>query len=70
MKLDRIALAFVVVGVLAWSALFLFTAAMAFWPGGFVLLIVFAIVAFFVGTVISQRLNNPEDDYYEKNVDK
>ena len=69
MKLDKIALYFVIAAVLIWVAM-IFFASIALWPLGLLWLPCFAIAAFFIGTVVAQRLANKEDDYYEKNVHK
>ena len=69
MKLDQIALAMVVIFVIAWVA-FAVTGFLIAVPFGVIGLIPLAIVGGIVVAVIVQRLNNKEDDYYEKNVDK
>jgi high-affinity nickel permease len=69
MKLDQIALAIVIVYAIGW-VLFTITGLLVAVPFGFLGLIPLAIVGGMVVMVIIQRLNNKEDDYYDKNVDK
>lgn len=69
MKLDQIILGFIVFGV-ALYVIALITSAIFAFPWGLLALIPIGIVLAIVGVVVHQRLNNKEDDYYEKNVDK
>jgi len=69
MKLDTLALVIVCLGAGIWATLFLVTS-IAMWPLGILLLIPLAVVGYFAYRVISDRLGNKEDDYYEKNVDR
>lgn len=69
MKLDQIALAMVVIFALAW-VLTTITGLLIAVPFGVFGLIPIAIVGGIIVTIIVQRLNNKEDDYYDKNVDK
>lgn len=67
MKLDQIALILVIVAAVAYLLMISFGLIVALpiaWP----LLILVAIGLFLVIRVIRDRLNNAEDDYYEKNV--
>lgn len=65
MKIDTMALVVVAVVAGFWF-LAMLLGAVAAGPAGFLLLIPLLVVAYFVGTVISQRLRNTEDDYYDK----
>lgn len=65
MKLDTLALVVVGIVVGLWLLGFL-AGAIAAGPLGVLMLIPLVVVGYFVGTVISQRLNNKEDDYYDK----
>ena len=65
MKIDTLALVVVALVAGLWFLAMLF-GAVAAGPAGFLLLIPMLVVAYFVGTVISQRLRNTEDDYYDK----
>ncbi len=69
MRLDAIALAIVVVFGLLWLILVV-TGILAAVPFGVLGLIPVAIVVGLLIVVIHQRLNNAEDDYYDKNVDR
>ena len=69
MKLDQIALAMVIVFAVAWT-LFAVTGLLVAVPFGILGLIPVAIIGGIIATIIIQRLNNKEDDYYDKNVDK
>ena len=67
MKLDQIALILVIVAAIAYLALIFFGLLIAL-PYAWPLIILVAFGAFLVIRVIRDRLNNAEDDYYEKNV--
>ena len=69
MKLDRIMLILVCLAVGLW-ALGLIAGMIAAFPYGLPVLAVVAVVGYVVYRVIRERLENAEDDYYEKNVDK
>ena len=69
MKLDQIALAMVVIFAISWT-LFAVTGLLVAVPFGVLGLIPVAIIGGIIVTIIFQRLNNKEDDYYDKNVDK
>ena len=69
MKLDQIVLTFLgIVAVLYVTALVVGMLQML--PFGLIGLAVIAFLLWIVGRIIYERLNNAEDDYYEKNVDK
>ncbi len=65
MKIDTLALVFTCIAFVVWLTAMIggFLAAGAF---GFLLLLPIAIGGYFLGMVISQRLKNREDDYYDK----
>lgn len=67
MKLDQIALILVIVAAVAYFLMISFGLVVAL-PYAWPLLILVAIGLFLVIRVIRDRLNNAEDDYYEKNV--
>ncbi len=69
MRLDAIALAIVIVFALLWLGVTV-TGIIAAVPFGVLGLVPIAIVVGLLAVVIYQRLNNAEDDYYDKNVDK
>ena len=69
MKLEQIALIIVVIGALAYVGMMFFGVAasgLPLWP----FFIVAALAAWIMGRIIMQRLNNKEDDYYEKNIEE
>lgn len=69
MKLDQIALAAVIIYAVAWVG-FTLTGLLLAVPFGALGLIPVAIIGGLLVMVIRQRLNNKEDDYYTKNIDK
>ncbi|VAW17107.1 hypothetical protein MNBD_ALPHA12-189 [hydrothermal vent metagenome] len=69
MKLDQIILVLVIIVALTWI-ISVAAGMIAMMPWGLLGLIPLAIVIAIIGRVIYERLNNAEDDYYEKNVDK
>ena len=69
MKLDTIMLVLVCIGAGLW-ALGLIAGMIAAFPFGIPALVIVAIVGFVLYRVIRERLENAEDDYYEKNVEK
>ncbi len=69
MRLDAIALAIVIVFALLWLGVTV-TGIIAAVPFGVLGLVPIAIIVGLLAVVIYQRLNNAEDDYYDKNVDK
>lgn len=69
MKLGNVALAAVILFGVLWLAGVL-TGLIVAVPYGFIGLIPLAIVGGLLVTVIVQRLNNREDDYYDRNVDQ
>ncbi len=69
MKLDQIILVLVIIVAVIWVGTMV-AGMVAMTPWGLLGLIPLAIVLAILGRVIYQRLNNAEDDYYEKNVDK
>ena len=69
MRLDAIALAIVIVFALLWLGVTV-TGILAAVPFGVLGLVPVAVVLGLLAVVVYQRLNNVEDDYYDKNVDK
>ncbi len=72
MALDKIALIGIIIvgGVAAIGyAIMLIVGVVATFPFGLPVLGVAALFVFVCWRVLQQRLNNREDDYYEKNVD-
>ncbi len=69
MQLDKLALICIVVPVVIWFFI-AFIGALALFPYGLVVLIALLIVAYFFYRVIRERIENKEDDYYEKNINK
>lgn len=69
MKLEQIALVVVILYGLLWVGGVLTGLILAV-PFGFIGLIPVAIFGGLLIAVIVQRLNNREDDYYDKNVDQ
>lgn len=67
MKLDRIALALVVVAAIAYLGL-LAVGLVAALPYAWPLLLMAAAGLYLLVRVIRDRMNNDEDDWYEKNV--
>jgi len=67
MNLPKIALAGVILAGVIYGVLVLFGLLSAGWPG-LLGLIVVGFIALLFFSVLSQRMNNKEDDYYEKNV--
>lgn len=65
MKIDTLAFILVGVAFVLWL-IAMISGFLAAGPMGFLLLIPIAICGYFVGMVISQRLKNREDDYYDK----
>ena len=65
MKLDTLALVCVLVVAGGWLLMML-VGIIAAGPLGLIALIPLGVVGYFVGAVISQRLSNAEDDYYDK----
>lgn len=68
MRLDAIALIIVIIFALLWLAVTV-TGVIAAVPFGILGLIPLAVILGLLIVVIYQRLNNAEDDYYDKNVD-
>lgn len=69
MQLDKLALICVIVPVAIWVST-LFIGAIALFPFGLIILAGLLVVGYFFYRVIRERMENKEDDYYEKNVDK
>ena len=69
MQLDKLALICVVVPVVIWFFI-AFIGALALFPYGLIALIALLIVGYFFYRVIKERIENKEDDYYEKNINK
>ncbi|MZR32167.1 hypothetical protein [Sneathiella litorea] len=70
MKLDTIALILAVFGGAVYLLFLILAGVFSSFPFGGILFIVVAIFIYLLTRVISQRRKNPEDDYYEKNIDK
>lgn len=69
MRLDAIALIIVVIFALLWLAVAV-TGIVAAVPFGVLGLVPVAVILGLLAVVIYQRLNNAEDDYYDKNIDQ
>ena len=69
MKLETIALALVIIFAALWLITFV-TGLLTAIPYGVIGLIPIAILLALLVEVIRQRLNNKEDDYYDKHIDK
>ena len=69
MRLDTIALGLVVALAIMWVA-FAFAGLVAAWPYGLIGLVVLGVIGYLIYGVIRQKMDNAEDDYYEKNVEK
>jgi hypothetical protein len=66
-QLDTLALILVLVVAGIWCVL-LFASAIATLPFGLPVLIIILIAGYFIYRVVRDRLENKEDDYYEKNI--
>ncbi len=69
MKLEQIALILVIIGAVGYFGMMFFGLASA----GLPVVLLLAVAAVGIGLlawVIIQRLNNAEDDYYEKNIEE
>lgn len=69
MRLDAIALAIVVVFALLWLGVAI-TGMLSVVPFGVFGLVPIAVIFGLLVVVIHQRLNNAEDDHYDRTVDK
>lgn len=73
MKLETLALIAIcivgAVGVVVYAAA-LYVGMVASFPYGLPVLVIVGVFVFICVAVLLQRLNNKEDNYYEKNVDK
>lgn len=67
MRLDQIALIFTIIISLSWFGIII-TGAIAALPFGLPILFIFAIFGYLLICVIKQRLDNKEDDHYERNI--
>lgn len=67
MQLDKLALICVIILAAIWATILL-TSAIAMLPYGLPVLIAIAIGGYFVYRVVKERLENKEDDYYDKNI--
>ncbi len=67
MDLGNLALAGVIVAAIAYVGAMVF-GMIAVWPYGLLGLVVLGFVAVLFFGVLSERMNNEEDDYYEKNI--
>ena len=66
---DKLALILVVAAGAVW-ALVMFAGLVATLPFGLPLLIVFLAVGYIIYRVVRDRLDNEEDDYYDKNIEQ
>ena len=64
MPIDKLALILTIIAVVIWAGVML-VGLVASGPVGWLALLVLAPVVYVIGTVISQRLNNREDDHYD-----
>lgn len=69
MKLESVVLAVIVVAAVVYAAVWI-TGLVVFVPWGWLGLIPLALIVGLLAAVIWQRINNKEDDYYDRNVDK
>ena len=69
MALDKFVLILVVIIGAIWCVIMLLSA-VAIYPFGLLILVVYLIVGYIVYRVVRDRMTNKEDDYYEKNVDR
>lgn len=69
MPLDKLALICVIILAAIWCIILL-ASTIAILPYGLPVLLGILIVGYFVYRVIRERLENKEDDYYEKNIEK
>lgn len=69
MPLDKLALICVIILAVIWCTLLL-ASAVTILPYGLLVLAVLLIAGYFVYRVIRDRMENKEDDYYEKNIEK
>jgi peptidoglycan/LPS O-acetylase OafA/YrhL len=67
MTLDKIALILVIVLATVW-AMAMLAGLVASLPYGLPVLLLFAIGGYLIYRVLRDRLDNAEDDYYEKNI--
>jgi amino acid transporter len=67
MPLDKLALICVIVLTALWCGL-LVASAVAALPFGLPVLIVLLVIGYFVYRVVRDRIENKEDDYYDKNI--
>ena len=67
MQLDKLALICIIVPVAIWFFI-AFVGALALFPYGLLVLVVLLIIGYFFYRVIRERIENKEDDYYEKNI--
>ncbi len=64
MPIDKFALILTIIAVVIWGVVMLI-GLVASGPVGWLGLIVITPIAYVIGVVVSQRLNNREDDYYD-----
>ena len=69
MRLDTIALGLVVTLAIAWLA-FALAGLVSAWPYGLIGFVVLGVIGYLIYGVIKQKMENAEDDFYEKNVDQ
>jgi membrane protein implicated in regulation of membrane protease activity len=67
MPLEKLALICVVIFAVIWSSLLLASAVAAF-PYGLIVLLALLVAGYFIYRVVRERMENKEDDYYEKNI--
>ncbi len=65
MPIDKLALILTILAVILWG-IGMLIGIVAAGPVGLLILVPVAIAAYVFGVVISQRLNNREDDHYDK----
>ena len=69
MQLDKLALICITVPVAIWI-IAIVASALTMFPYGLLILIVLLIIGYFFYRVIKERIQNKEDDYYEKNIEQ
>jgi membrane protein implicated in regulation of membrane protease activity len=67
MPLEKLALICVIIFAVIWSSLLLAGAVAAF-PYGLIVLLALLVAGYFIYRVVRERMENKEDDYYEKNI--
>ena len=67
MPLDKLALICVIIFAVIWCTLLL-ASAVAEFPYGLIVLLGLLVAGYFIYRVVRERMENKEDDYYEKNI--